>query len=98
MTYIYWHRPMRRRGEVVLQERAFLVFDPSSQRARQWMVQAARSPAARAETCPNRRAILCHGMAFQALYAKVGLLQPTKCPTGTCFHASATLLTACGNS
>lgn len=47
------------------------------------MAQAARSPSARAEACPERRAILCHSMAFQALYAKASFLQSTECHTSS---------------
>lgn len=60
-----------RRGELVLHEHAFLVYDPHSQRARQWVAQAKRSPAARAVRDPELRAMLCHSMAFQLLYAQV---------------------------
>eukprot|EP00208_Stichococcus_sp_RCC1054_P003958 CAMPEP_0206146620 /NCGR_PEP_ID=MMETSP1473-20131121/30908_1 /ASSEMBLY_ACC=CAM_ASM_001109 /TAXON_ID=1461547 /ORGANISM="Stichococcus sp, Strain RCC1054" /LENGTH=555 /DNA_ID=CAMNT_0053543239 /DNA_START=120 /DNA_END=1787 /DNA_ORIENTATION=- len=66
---LFSSRPFAR-GELVLHEHAFLVYDPHSQRARQWVAQAKRSPAARAVRDPELRAMLCHSMAFQLLYAQ----------------------------
>lgn len=55
----------------MLHEHAFLVYDPHSQRACQWIAQANRSPAARAVGNSELRAMLCHSIAFQLLYAQV---------------------------